>query len=396
MSGGSRTTPGSLGSLKPNGSFPSDASGMPILGGANPASWTVTGLNGGGGNQANTTYAFAICATGGPAVTVSVVHAQVPGPALATAAGQTTATCPTGTALLGGGGGISDAFGLPGSQGDHLTGSYPSDGTGTPIASGTAASWTAASHTGGVDSGSLTQTDSWAMCASSADAPPPLAGPAFPLDTSPPSISGATTVGRTLTETHGRWTNQPTGYSYRWLRCTYTGSTCAAIDGAHRQSYKLAVADIGSRVRVQETARNTAGASSPATSPTTAAVRATRISTAEIKALLGRQIVPTGQQRKIANMLVRGSTVLAFTGLEAGRALVGWYLPASSAAKPVLAAVGRLSFSSARATTIEMRLTSAGNQALNGASVVRLSAVGVFTPAGGPAISVTKSFVLRR
>ena len=104
---------------------------------------------------------------------MTIAHAQVPEPQLASSAAQVSATCPAGTALLGGGGFISDAFEIPGSQGDHLTGSYPSDANGTAVGNGTAAAWTAASHTGGSPTGSLTQTDVWALCASDAGAPPP-------------------------------------------------------------------------------------------------------------------------------------------------------------------------------------------------------------------------------
>lgn len=186
LSGGARTTPGTVGSLKPNGSFPSDALGTPALGGANPSSWTATGLNGGGGDKGNATHAFALCLPESAGLTVTVAHAQVPGPARASSAAQTTASCPAGTALLGGGAYISDRFGLPGSQGDHLTGSYPSDAAGTPVATGVARAWTAASHTGGVDSGPLTQTDAWALCASAADAPPPT-DPVTPTDSPRPS-----------------------------------------------------------------------------------------------------------------------------------------------------------------------------------------------------------------
>jgi hypothetical protein len=396
LSGGSRATPGSVGSLKPNGSFPSTASGTPVVSGVNPSSWTVTGLNGGGGDESNTTYAFALCATAGPSLTVTVVHAEVPGPGPASTSAQVSVSCPSGTALLGGGGFISDAFGLPGSQGDHLTGSYPSDGSGTPVASGVAASWTAASHTGGVDSGSLTQTDVWAMCASSASAPPPVTGPAVPVDTAPPTIAGSPLVGRTLTERHGSWANAPTGYSYRWLRCGYGGGTCTAIRGARGRTYRLTAADLGSRLRGQETASNPAGASAPAVSATSAAVRAKRVTAVQIRALLAREIVPTGQETNIPSTLVRGDTVLAFTGLEAGRAVVGWYLPATGAATAVLAAQGILSFPSARATTIDVRLTPAGNRALNAAQSLRLSAKGTFTPTGKAPVTVTKTFLLTR
>jgi hypothetical protein len=166
LSGGARTTPGTVGSLKPNGSFPSDASGNPVVAGANPQSWTAAGLNGGQPPNANTTHGFAICATAGaanPAVTVQ--NARIDGPGDASTGGEATTTCPAGTVLLGGGGYISDHFALPGSQGDHLTGSFPSDANGTPITSGAASSWTASSHIGGTVSGPLTDTNVWAMCA---------------------------------------------------------------------------------------------------------------------------------------------------------------------------------------------------------------------------------------
>ncbi|HEY5197090.1 MAG TPA: SBBP repeat-containing protein [Solirubrobacteraceae bacterium] len=396
LSGGSRATPGTVGSLKPNGSFPSDPAGTPVLSGINPGSWTATGLNGGGGDQSNTTYAFALCATAGPLPTVTVVHAETPGPAPASTPGAVTATCPDGTALLGGGGLISDAFGLPGSQGDHLTGSYPSDPGGTPVASGVAASWTAASHTGGVASGSLTQTDAWALCASSAAAPAPPSGPAVPAAGRPPSIGGTPQTGRTLTGVHASWTNNPTGFTYRWLRCGYAGNACAAIAGAFGRTYKPTSADIGSRLRIRETAANAAGPGTPAVSPTTAAVRATRVTIAQIKALLERQIAPVGQATKIPATLVRGDTVLPFTGLEAGRAVVDWYLPPAAGMHAVVAAQGTRSFPGPEATTIDVRLTAAGNAALNAAKTLRLTATGTFRPTGRTTVTATRTFVLTR
>jgi hypothetical protein len=166
LSGGARTTPGTVGSLKPSGSFPSDASGAPILSGANPTSWTAVGLNGGAGDASNTTYAFAICATAGDAnPTITVQNARVAGPTAASSGAVATTTCPAGTALVGGGAYISDHFALAGSQGDHLTGSFPSDPGGTPVTAGAASSWTASSHTGGTASGALTDTNVWALCA---------------------------------------------------------------------------------------------------------------------------------------------------------------------------------------------------------------------------------------
>ena len=98
-------------------------------------------------------------------------------------------------------------------------------------------------------------------------APPP------PVATSPPTISGAATEAQTLTESHGSWSNGPTGYSYQWERCNSSGSNCQAIVGATGQAYKLGAADVGHTMTVQEAASNVSGAGSPATSSATAVVR---------------------------------------------------------------------------------------------------------------------------
>src|SRR5207245_928947 len=73
-------------------------------------------------------------------------------------------------------------------------------------------------------------------------------------------------------EVHGSWTNEPTSYAFQWLQCDSTGSNCTAIAGATSQTYVLAAADVGHTIKVQETATNAAGTSSPATSSATAAV----------------------------------------------------------------------------------------------------------------------------
>jgi hypothetical protein len=99
-------------------------------------------------------------------------------------------------------------------------------------------------------------------------APPP------PVAASPPTISGVATKGQTLTESHGSWSNGPSGYSYQWQRCNNSGSSCQAIVGATAQTYTLAAADVGHTLTVQETASNVSGAGSPATSSATAVVHA--------------------------------------------------------------------------------------------------------------------------
>src|SRR5205807_980451 len=96
--------------------------------------------------------------------------------------------------------------------------------------------------------------------------------PPVPVNTSPPTIRGAAQRGRKLTESHGTWTNSPTSFAYQWQRCNAEGNSCAAISGATNQSSVLLAADLAHTIRVQETASNSAGPGSPATSAQTAVV----------------------------------------------------------------------------------------------------------------------------
>ena len=93
--------------------------------------------------------------------------------------------------------------------------------------------------------------------------------PPAPTNSFPPTISGATTQGSVLTESHGTWTNSPTSYSYEWVRCA---ATCAAITGATAQTYTLTTADIGATIAVYETATNAGGNSAPAVSALTGTI----------------------------------------------------------------------------------------------------------------------------
>ena len=87
-----------------------------------------------------------------------------------------------------------------------------------------------------------------------------------------PKISGTAQQGKTLTEVHGSWTNEPTSYSYQWWRCNEAGAECAEITGAKEQTYVPVEGDVGGKLKVEETAHNEAGASKPASSELTAVV----------------------------------------------------------------------------------------------------------------------------
>src|SRR5205807_990371 len=48
--------------------------------------------------------------------------------------------------------------------------------------------------------------------------------PLPPSNTTPPTITGEARRGKTLTEVHGTWTNNPTSYAYQWLQCNGEGT----------------------------------------------------------------------------------------------------------------------------------------------------------------------------
>ncbi|MFJ3205735.1 hypothetical protein [Streptomyces sp. NPDC086989] len=183
IGGGARITPASVGSLKPIASFPTFNDSAHSYGQkaaanseTNPDSWSSVGWNGGGGNSNNTTYAYAICSGNNIDVsgaTVTVRHSEVSGPTAATAGQKVTVGCSesdgklvSGGAAISGGNVTTTNFSGPGSVGDHLNGSYPSDSGGNAVSDGTttAAYWTAYTHTG-AGSSPNTYSDAWALCA---------------------------------------------------------------------------------------------------------------------------------------------------------------------------------------------------------------------------------------
>ncbi|HEY1688545.1 MAG TPA: hypothetical protein VGF95_06730 [Solirubrobacteraceae bacterium] len=79
--------------------------------------------------------------------------------------------------------------------------------------------------------------------------------PRPPILLSAPTVSpaGTPTVGTTLTCSNGKWTNQPTTFTYEWLRA---GSP---IGGAQSQTYTLVSADAGQQISCRVTATNSYG-----------------------------------------------------------------------------------------------------------------------------------------
>jgi hypothetical protein len=89
-----------------------------------------------------------------------------------------------------------------------------------------------------------------------------------PVSTAPPVIAGIAENGQTLTETPGSWTNSPSTTSTQWQLCNASGTGCAPITGATGTKYTLTSGDVGSTIRVRETAQNADGAGTEESAPT--------------------------------------------------------------------------------------------------------------------------------
>jgi len=80
------------------------------------------------------------------------------------------------------------------------------------------------------------------------------------VNTKRPFVTGSMVESATATVDPGTWTgSQPITFTYQWLRCDSRGGSCAAIPRATAKQYKLTSADVGRKVRVNVTARNSLG-----------------------------------------------------------------------------------------------------------------------------------------
>jgi hypothetical protein len=98
------------------------------------------------------------------------------------------------------------------------------------------------------------------------------AAPSAPQDNSPPTITGTAQQAKTLSETHGTWTETPTSYSYQWEDCDIAATKCFPIPRATGQTYTLSASEVGRTIRVLESATSEGVAGAAATSGATAVV----------------------------------------------------------------------------------------------------------------------------
>jgi hypothetical protein len=96
-----------------------------------------------------------------------------------------------------------------------------------------------------------------------------------PVNTAPPTITGDTSAGGTLTASPGTWNGaQPITFKYQWLICGNDGNACHDISGATAQTYQPTKNDVGNTIRVKVTATDSSG-STDTTSVPSALVSAT-------------------------------------------------------------------------------------------------------------------------
>jgi hypothetical protein len=145
------------------------------------------------------------------------------------------------------------------------------------------------------------------------------AGPAAPDNTEAPAVVGTEQDGQFLAARDGEWAGtNPMTFTYQWERCNSAGASCADIGGATGKIYRAATADVGNRLRVQVTARNSAGsrtANSPASEAVARPTGAQRLSD-------GRYSIPVTSVNMPDRLVISGvefsPTVLrsraAFTG----------------------------------------------------------------------------------
>lgn len=79
-----------------------------------------------------------------------------------------------------------------------------------------------------------------------------------PVNVDPPTITGSARVGQVLTAHNGKWDNNPTQFSYRWLRCNAVGGSCVLLS-ANGQTFRLNDVDVGHTLRLRVTAMNADG-----------------------------------------------------------------------------------------------------------------------------------------
>jgi hypothetical protein len=132
-----------------------------------------------------------------------------------------------------------------------------------------------------------------------------------PSNTAPPTVTGSTQQGSTLTTTSGSWSGTtPITFAYKWQRCDSSGASCADIAGATAQTYTITSSDVGHTLRSVVTASNSGGSASADSAHTAVVTGATPPTNTGIPAISGSTTV--------------GSTLTTTKGTWTGTAPIGY------------------------------------------------------------------------
>lgn len=181
-----------------------------------------------------------------------------------------------------------------------------------------------------------------------------------------PTVSGAPTVGATLTATPGSWSPTPTAIAYQWERCTT--ATCTPVPGANSATYTLTSADEDAELEVVVSATNANGTTLATSAPTPAIVLAGAASAAASPACADPQLTAAIDGHATSTVSLGQSATLDGV-LRCGTSALG---PA----------------------TVELTIAAPGAQASRAVATVQTGADGSFSyqlPAG-PSRQVTLSY----
>jgi hypothetical protein len=181
-----------------------------------------------------------------------------------------------------------------------------------------------------------------------------------------PNVTGAPTVGATLTATPGSWSPTPTAIAYQWERCTT--AVCAPVAGANNATYVLASADEDAELEVVVSAANANGTTLATSAPTPAIVLAGAASADPTSACADPQLTAA----------IDGHATRTVS-LGEGATLDGVLRCGTSPLGPA---------------TVELTISAPGAQASRGVATVQTAADGSFSYAlpAGPSRKITLSY----
>ncbi len=233
-----------------------------------------------------------------------------------------------------------------------------------------------------------------------------------PEDVEPPTVTGVPQVGETLTCSPGLWRGKPSPtLTYQWL------INDQEVPGATEPTFVTEADDLNANVSCEVIATNTEGSSeawsenAPQITPRTVRKLEVLPSTpfekqgpkpptaAQILAALQKQLTAALKGARRSGLLKHGSYSFSFLPPTGGQLEFLWFQSSkgsktSAKPKPILLARVRSTFGVVSKQTQKLRLTLAGRRALQQSKHPKLTVEGIFTPAGGTAVTWSKTVVL--